>query len=260
MLTCDRLAELSEGYALGALERDEMAEVEQHGQLCPECRRQLERSGAVAALLAFAAPVHAPPPSLKRSILAAARDELAAEPRALPWWRRLFPEPARVAWGAASLATLAMAVSVGWALNLQSQLAARPAPSAASAMVAADPEYGGMGPGFALERAQMKRLVGSDTAPDARGWIYVDPADANALLVAYKLPQLPPDRAYQLWLVTPGQQRFSGGVFSVDAEGYGWLKVRSPETFASVARVGITIEPRNGSPGPTGARVLGGEL
>jgi anti-sigma-K factor RskA len=261
MLTCNRFAELSEVHALGALDSDEAAELKRHGEACPGCRRRLDRDIETAAVLALAAPLHVPPPSLRRSIVAAAREELAAERRGAPWWRRLFPDPSRVAWGAASFATLAAVVSAGWALSLQSQLAARPAASAgSSAVVAIDPEYGGMGPSFALERAQMKRLVGSETAPDARGWIYVDPADQNALLVAYKLPPLPPDRAYQLWLVTPGQQRFSGGTFDVDAEGYGWLKVRSPEAFASVARVGITIEPRSGSSGPTGAHVLGGEL
>jgi hypothetical protein len=49
-------------------------------------------------------------------------------------------------------------------------------------------------------------------------------------------------------------------VFSVDAEGYGWLKVRAPQIFGVYQRAGITIEPRAGSPGPTGARVLGGDL
>jgi anti-sigma-K factor RskA len=105
----------------------------------------------------------------------------------------------------------------------------------------------------------MKRLVGAEATPDARGWIYVDPAADSALLVASRLPPLPPDRAYQLWLVRDGQ-RVSGGVFRVDPEGYGWLKVRAPQALASYTRVGITVEPLGGSPGPTGARVLGGDL
>src|SRR5205823_11100480 len=118
-------------------------------------------------------------------------------------------------------ASLLCAVSLGWALNLQNQLTAQPPPALAPAAALSTSDYGAMGAGFALDRAQMHRLLGSDAAPDARGWMYSDPNDANALLVAYKLPPLPADRAYQLWLVTPSQQRFSGGTFNVDAEGYG---------------------------------------
>ena len=105
----------------------------------------------------------------------------------------------------------------------------------------------------------MKRLVGSETAPEARGWIYVDPGTADALLVAYKLPPLGPDRAYQLWLVRDGG-RDDGGVFQVDTRGFGILRIQAPMPFASYQRVGITEEPASGSPGPTSARVIGGKL
>lgn len=265
MLTCDRLADLSEGYALGALDAAEMVEVEQHGQGCADCRERLDREVELAALLALAAPVHDPPPSLRRSLIVAARGKLTAESPRRAFRRQRFPASIGVAWGAASVATLAAVVSIGWALNVQGQLPVRAAGRVAAipaAPVTNPDDYGmgGAGVGFALERAEVKRLVGSDAAPDARGWMYVDPADQNALLVAYRLPPLPPGRAYQLWLVGRDQQRFSGGLFKVDAEGYGWLKVRAPEAFGQVARVGVTIEPVTGSDGPTGARVLGGQL
>jgi len=259
MATCELIAELGEGYALGALEPGELVEIERHADACPRCREMLDRRVEVAALLALAVPQKEPPSSLARSLMAAARGDLVPAERREPWWRRALPGPARVAWGLASFASLLCAVSLAWALNLESRLQAQP-PASASAASLLPADYGGLGPGFALERAQMHRLVGSDAAPEARGWIYTDPQDANALLVAYKLPPLPPDKAYQLWLVTPTQQRYSGGVFSVDAEGYGWLKIKAPATFGSVARVGITVEPRAGSPGPTGQRVLGGDL
>ena len=55
-------------------------------------------------------------------------------------------------------------------------------------------------------------------------------------------------------------QRTSGGVFSVYDEGYGVLKIDAPEPLISYQNVGITIEPAGGSPGPTGERVLGGDL
>ncbi|HZQ97765.1 MAG TPA: anti-sigma factor [Chloroflexota bacterium] len=259
MATCELIADLGEGYALGVLGPEELDAVERHADACPRCREVLDRHVEVAALLALAVPQREPPQSLARSLMAAARGDTTTAERQEAWWRRALPGSARIAWGLASFASLLCSASLAWALNLESRLQTQPAMLAPAASVSPS-DYGGMGPGFALERAQMHRLVGSDAAPEARGWIYTDPQDANALLVAYKLPPLPPDKAYQLWLVTPTQQRYSGGVFSVDAEGYGWLKIKAPATFGSVARVGITVEPRAGSPGPTGQRVLGGDL
>ena len=253
MLTCEGIAELGGAYALGALEPEEVRELEEHLEQCPSCRAQLDADMAVAAALALAPASVEPPGRLKVGLMAAARGQ---DPAALrpPWWRRLFPSPTRVALGAASLASLAFVVALAWALTLQSALARPPAP----VPVASEPIQD-LGPDGYVARADMKRLVGADTTPDARGWIYVDPAAGSALLVAYRLPPLEPDRAYQLWLVRDGQ-RVSGGLFRVDAEGYGWLKVRAPQPMAVYTRAGITIEPLGGSPGPTGARVLGGDL
>jgi anti-sigma-K factor RskA len=265
MPTCEGITELGGAYALGALEPEEVRELEEHVETCPPCRAQLEADMAVAAALAFAPASVEPPGRLKAGLMAAARGQSgdgmaaadpAAHPAALrrPWWRRLFPSPTRVALGAASLASLAFVVALSWALTLQSQLVRPPAPiAAASAPVQI------LGSDDYVARADMKRLVGADAAPEARGWIYVDPAAESALLVAYRLPPLAPDRAYQLWLVRDGQ-RVSGGVFRVDPEGYGWLKVRAPQAMAAYTRAGITVEPLGGSPGPTGARVLGGDL
>ncbi|MBM4417442.1 MAG: anti-sigma factor [Chloroflexi bacterium] len=105
----------------------------------------------------------------------------------------------------------------------------------------------------------MRDFRSGEVAPFARGWVYLSPESEDGLLVAYQLPQLPDDRGYQLWLVPP-DGRISGGLFVVDPEGYGWLKVRAPRALAGYQRIGITIERRGGSPGPTGPRVLRADL
>lgn len=256
MLTCDVAQERGGAYVLGALESDEAAEIERHVEGCTDCREWLAAEQTVAAALSLSVPQVEPPSRLRAAIMAAARDDARPVGRD-PWWRRLFPSPTRAALGAASLASLGFVAMLSWALTLQSQVVARPvAPASAAAPVGSG---GGEWGDWALSRADMKRLNAADTAPEARGWIYVDPSSDSALLVAYKLPPLPPDRGYQLWLVKDGQ-RASGGIFTVDGEGYGWLKVQAPQAFGTYQRVGITIEPRTGSPGPTGARVLGGDL
>src|SRR5206468_2640294 len=101
-----------------------------------------------------------PPASLRRTLMATARGDATQAERRDSWWRRVFPEPARVAWGLASVATLLCAVSVGWAFNLQAQLGSPP--NAPALAAATSPDYAAAGPGFALDRAQMHRLVGSD--------------------------------------------------------------------------------------------------
>jgi anti-sigma-K factor RskA len=251
MLTCEEISQLGGAYALGALDDDELAALEEHVEQCPSCRARLDPDLAVAAALALAPSPVEPPATLKAGLLAAARgDALAA--RRPPWWQRLFPSPTRAALGAASLASLAFAVALSWALSLQSALARSPAaPPAPAAAQAGSAQY--------VAHLNMKQLVGADAAPDARGWLYLDPGADGALLVATRLPPLAPDRSYQLWLVKDGQ-RVSGGVFRVDAEGYGWLKVWTPQPLGVYQRAGITVEPLDGSPGPTGARVLGGDL
>ena len=75
-------------------------------------------------------------------------------------------------------------------------------------------------------------------------------------MVVEGLPVLDEDHEYQLWLIRNGQ-RASGGVFSVDADGYGAMVVSSPEALSNYSAFGITVEPEGGSPGPTGDRVLG---
>jgi anti-sigma-K factor RskA len=49
-------------------------------------------------------------------------------------------------------------------------------------------------------------------------------------------------------------------VFSVDEEGYANLSIKSEMPLSGYDRFGITIEPFGGSLGPTGDKVLGGDL
>jgi anti-sigma-K factor RskA len=55
-------------------------------------------------------------------------------------------------------------------------------------------------------------------------------------------------------------QRTNGGVFSVNPDGYASLELYSPLPLIQYQAIGITIEPWGGSPGPTGPKVLGGDL
>ena len=102
-------------------------------------------------------------------------------------------------------------------------------------------------------------LTGTEAAPGVTGTIVITTAGESGTLVVDGLPSLDEARQYQLWLIRDGQ-RTSGGVFSVNPEGYGLLWISSPANLTSYGAFGITIEPAGGSPGPTGDKVLGGIL
>jgi anti-sigma-K factor RskA len=88
-----------------------------------------------------------------------------------------------------------------------------------------------------------------------------DGYDSNSfMVVTYNLPALPSGKTYQLWLIDPNGNRTSGGTFTVDSAGSGWLMGRSPVPLNQYKAVGVTVEPWGGSPGPTGAKMLGGNL
>jgi anti-sigma-K factor RskA len=102
------------------------------------------------------------------------------------------------------------------------------------------------------------------TSPDANnkiatGILVINQEGTLGTLVVNGLTKLDPSQQYQIWLIKDGI-RTSGGVFSVFGSGYGYLYIRSPEPLGSYTSFGVTIEPKGGSPGPTGDKVLGGNL
>jgi len=78
-------------------------------------------------------------------------------------------------------------------------------------------------------------------------------------LVVDKLSALDDNQKYQVWLIRDGQ-RTSGGLFSVNTQGYASLEIVVPRPLLDYQAIGITIEPAVGSPGPTGTKVMGGDL
>ncbi len=229
-------------YALGSLDEEEAVQVADHLATCPGCRVELLSYEALSDRLAMAAPDAAPPSELKQKIMGSLqtpRLEPAAVPRQSGWQRLagLF-RGATPAWGVATLALVALLVLSNlwwWQRSDREEALVTP---------------GGM---------QIVAMVGTEAAPDAVGTLVISEDGEYGTLAVDGLPSLDQDRQYQLWLIRDGQ-RTSGGVFSVNPEGYGALWISSPEPLSSYPTFGITIEPAGGSPGPTGDKVLGGNL
>jgi anti-sigma-K factor RskA len=99
-------------------------------------------------------------------------------------------------------------------------------------------------------------LQGTDFKPGASGMLVMSRDSEYGVLIVDGLPELIESEQYQLWLIKDGE-RISGGVFSVNEEGYGSMLVASSAPLSKFNAFGITDEPKGGSPGPTGAKVLG---
>jgi anti-sigma-K factor RskA len=230
------VTELLPAYSLGALDEPDATRVERHLATCAACQADLEQYHRVAGRIALAAPLVSPSPQLHQRLLAriAAESPAAAAPVGQSLWQRLVDFSRWIApvWTPLSLLLIAgMLVA-----NLWLWRSLPPAPA-----LAAVP------------------LTGTDTAPQAYGFITAAPGSPAGTLVAQGLPPLDPARQYQLWLIRDGQ-RTSGGLFSVSPEGAGILSIQAPQPLLSYDAFGITVEPAGGSPGPTGDRVLRGEL
>lgn len=229
-------------YALDCLDDGEMVEVAEHLAACPVCRAELHAHESVADRLALAAPDAVPPAGLKDQIMGSLqtpRRAPAAVSRSSLWQQ--FLERFRgtaPAWGIASLVLVALLVFTNLWWWRQTD---RDAPFVTP---------GGM---------RVVAMAGTDAAPLAAGTLVISEDGEYGTLVVDGLPALDADHQYQLWLNRDGQ-RTSGGVFTVNPEGYGALWIASPEPLSSYPDFGITVEPAGGSPGPTGDKVLGGSL
>lgn len=234
--------DLLPAYALGCLEKDESAIVDKHLQICGLCRAELQRYQEVSACLALVAPQIPPPAGVKAVLMRRVESTQRARPTvksSAPWWR-VFNAGPRLSftWGLVGLVlVLVLLASNLWLWQQVNQLRST----------------------VQQEQFQVVNLLGTDFSPQATGVIIISLNGMHGTLVVDDLPPLSEEHQYQLWLIRNGQ-RTSGAIFSVGQSGYGATYIASPEPLNSYSSFGITIEPTGGSPGPTGEKVLGGDL
>lgn len=237
------VTELLPAYALGILEAEEAARAGEHLAQCSSCRAELRSLQSVTDKLGLAAPEARPSPGLKRQVLGRLQTptpKREAERRPA-WWQRLagWFQRGTPAWGIASLVlVIALVISNLWWWQQKTH-----------------PEPGYTTPGG----MQVLAMAGTEVSPEGTGTLVISDDGEYGTLVVDGLPSLGDEAIYQLWLIRDGQ-RTSGGLFSVNEEGYGALWISSPEPLSSYDAFGITIEPAGGSPGPTGDKVLGTDL
>lgn len=225
-------------YALNILDADEATQVEAHIATCAACRQELRAYQAVTAQLTLVTPTVTPPANLKADLM------------------REIGAPSENRERITAVSTTRKQKS-NWRLWLKNRPIWQPALALALILLL----ISNFQLRQRLEEAQTPANFGtvtlvSDTDENATGIIIISNDGEHGTLVVQNLPQLADTEAYQLWLIKDGK-RTSGGLFNVDEDGYRAYWVRSPDPLDSYQNFGITIEPAEGSPGPTGDKVLG---
>jgi hypothetical protein len=100
-------------------------------------------------------------------------------------------------------------------------------------------------------------LAGTDRAPGARGELVQPAGGGPPLLVVHGLPELPPNRVYQVWVIAGGRPASAG---LLRPGGATTPMVTLERDLTGVQTVALTVEPAGGSPGPTTPIVLAGEV
>jgi len=242
-----------EAYALGAVQPEEGAHIEEHLGECLACWDHLSQSQRAAALLALAVPLEEPREGLRQRIIAQAQRE--AEPAAEPTktgrgWRL----PRLVAVGATAVAVAAVG-ALSWSLietrNLRSDYD--------------DLQHQTTVAGQRADTAT--KLVGIISRPDVESAVLVASGVAAGTTAYYAwtrdgklgaifcqdLPPAPEDKVYQLW-ITCGPEPISGGTFIAwdgQCQHIVPLNCTSP-----LSGVHVSVEPEGGSASPSNEIVL----
>ena len=234
----NHVIDLLPAYVLDALTDDEMNQVAEHLTECLTCQAELARMQQVADELPLALVQTTPPPEVKSRLMKSVHSHQVklSTPNQLTFWQRL-KGLLRTRMPALVLALIVVMVLSDLLIWRQLNLANRQASTS----------------------MQLVALANTPNSSGAEGTLIMDPNGKYGTLVVDNLATLDPSKQYQVWLIKGGE-RTSGGVFSVNPDGYASLELHAASPLAQFDSIGITIEPTGGSPGPTGAKVLGGDL
>ena len=214
--------ELTALYVLGAVAGSEREAFEAHVATCAECQREVASLRPVSIGLLQAVPERTPSPALRQRVLDAAIGR-----RASPDQRRLWSRSPVLQW-LTTAAALAIAVAA-----VAAQLDVLTAPD--------------------VVRVE---LTGQQPAPSAVARAYWS-RSRGLVFTASHLPPAPPNRTYQLWVVTAAAP-ISAGLLTTTSTGDVSAMFNTPSDIPTPVAMAVTLEPEGGVPAPTGDKYLVG--
>jgi len=247
-------------YALGALQGEDRAKLEQHLAACAACRLELEQLRGDTALLALSATGPRPPQRARQRLL----DAVAREPRTVSSGvadrtanqstQQAGHERGIGLWGWVGWAVTA--VLVVFAVSLwQENSALRQTLASATSQVAesrrAAEELRKIAAPILEPEAQRVTLVAVKAPPQPQGKAFYLRNRSSLVFLANNMPALPPQKAYELWLIPVSGAPIPAGVFKPDAHGSASV-VNPPLPAGTEAKAfAITVENEAGAATPT---------
>ncbi len=239
-------------HALNALEGEDRVNLEKHLATCGACRLELEQLRGDGALLALSTLGPKPPLRARQRLLDAVAKEAVASATRTQSTRTA--QPRRSWWGvlgwASTAAVIVFAASL-WKENsaLRQSLASASAQNAQASRELDDIRR--IAAPIIAPEAQRITLVAMKTPPQPQGKAFYLRNRSNLVFVANNMPALPPQKAYELWLIPMQGAPMPAGMFKPDAHGSATV-VNPPLPAGMEAKAfAITVENEAGATTPT---------
>lgn len=256
-MTCQERKDLLLLYVAGALDAAEQEEMRAHlASGCTICAMNLAEAKATWTAIPAALDPIAPPPSLKRQLMAriGGNTDHLTDNLALRIFRVLVP--AAVAAGIAIIVTHAVLSQKIRELQRES-LAARMLLDFQNQHIQFQHHIAEM---LRSPAAKLIKLDPTNLQPAASANIVWDQKADQWQFLAAGMVSPPAGKTYELWFVTKAGQKVPAGIFSVDTKGEASLLVNVPHDIGQLALAAVTDEPTGGVPQPTGNFQLTGKI
>jgi anti-sigma-K factor RskA len=260
-----KLKEIAPLYVIGALDEKTAQEVEASlHSATTEQQRVVARWRDVAAMLPQALPLQTPPDYLRERLLNRIVEgtqqtpiEVAVEESSLKEMaerdeRNVLPfvqprrSESRTARWLLIAATALLAFTAGYLFKKNADLARE-----RDKLLKEIAARGAQVDDILSPRTRIIAMVGDET-PQANAKVFWDTKSQEWAIHIFDLPAPPSDKDYQLWYVTQNA-KISAAVFRTNEQGQFVLKLTlPPEALVGLAATAVTLEPRGGSPQPTG--------
>ena len=234
-------------HAVGALDGEDLRDFEAHlAGGCARCATLVRQTEQALARAAMAGPPEPPPSDVRERLVRRAAAATTGRGRWLAWTIGLLA--AAVAAGALSAAYVAARYEARLGQMARETALAKERLAHTETALREELDL------LRDPTTRMVELRGQTAAPGAVARLLWTER-SGGLLLATRLPPLPPGKVYALWTLT-GDAPHAAGVFVPDDGGRATLKV-PPEATGEPARVlSVTLEPEGGVAAPTGAVVL----
>jgi len=245
--------DLAAEYAVDALDPESARAFEAMLATDPELKALADDLREAAAMLAYDAPRHLPPPELRERVLAGIRAEAEAS----------VPAPALASPVAAPRSggsnLLPWALAAGFAVTTASLWMERDALQKEATDLKR--EAFELRNGNALAKVQIATLSSKlDEYAKTSAVIVWDPAKQQGVLKLANLPRPAAGKDYQLWVIdSKYPQPVDGGVVPVNDSGIAQVSFTPKQPIRKANKFAISVEPMGGVPEPTGTIVFLGD-